>query len=171
MSEPIQCRCEVDEAEEGLGEFFVTGGDAAVCLDPAEEVFHLMALPVVATEVAGRVEPIPSRRDAGAAAVGAEAVAKGLGVKAFVGHHPTVTSAGQQREHRVLVMPGATVQADGYGPTARINQGGEFGIQTAFGAPHRLGGLPTCGIGTMLMELDTTDSGFRVLGCRIYERT
>jgi hypothetical protein len=57
MSEPIKDRRETDETEEGLGQLVVTGGDAAVDFDPTEEVFNLMAAPVVAAMEAGRLPP------------------------------------------------------------------------------------------------------------------
>jgi len=154
MSEPIQCSREVDEAEEGFGEFVVTGGDPAVRFDATEEVLHAVAQPVVAAVVAGRLEPISPRRDTSPTAVGLQATAESLRIEAFVGHDPTITGARQQRQHRILVMPGATFQADGYRVTARVDQGGKLAVEDAFRAAHRLGGLAARGIGAMLVQLD-----------------
>lgn len=102
MSEPIQNGCETHKTEEGLGEFVVAGGNAAVGFNPAEEVFDPTALPVVAAVVAGWLEPVSPRWDASPAAVGLKAVTKRLRVEALVRDDATAASEGQQREHSVL---------------------------------------------------------------------
>ena len=66
MSEPIQDCREANEAEEGLGEFVVASGDATVDFDPTEEVFDLMAAPVVTAMETGRVPPTAFELDGGA---------------------------------------------------------------------------------------------------------
>ena len=47
MGEPIEDRRQMNEAEEGHGEFVVTGADATTAFDVAEEVFDAVSAPVV----------------------------------------------------------------------------------------------------------------------------
>ena len=61
MSEPIEDCREINETEEGLGQFVIAGGDTSVDFDPPEEVFDLMAAAVVSAMEAGRPVPISTR--------------------------------------------------------------------------------------------------------------
>jgi len=154
MSEPIEDCGEVNEAEEGFGEFVVAGGDAALDFDPPEEVFDLMAAAIVTAMKAGRLESAPLGWDAAAAALAAEAGAKDIGIEAFVSDDPAAPRASQHGLDGMLVMLLPRSETQRHRPATSIDDCGQFGVQPTFGAAHRLGRLPAAGIGAMLMELD-----------------
>lgn len=154
MSEPIHDGGKLNEAEEGDGEFVVASADAAMGFDAAEEVLNLVTALVITTMEASRVPSAAFRRDAAAGPLGAQSDAEDVGVKALVGHDPAVPHAGQHRDHGMLVVLLAGGETDREDPTPRIDDRREFGIQTAFGAAHRLRGLTAPGIGSMLMQFD-----------------
>jgi hypothetical protein len=97
MREPIEDGGKLDEAEEGDGEFVVAGGDEAVRFDPAEEVFDLMAVPLVPPMEMGRLSAAAFGRDAAAGALSVQSPAEGIGIEAFIGHDPVATHPRQQR--------------------------------------------------------------------------
>ena len=59
-----QSSSEAGEAEEGFGEFVITGSDATEVFDPLEEVLDQMTLAVADLAEAGRSLSIPAWRDA-----------------------------------------------------------------------------------------------------------
>ncbi len=154
MSEPIQDGREVNEAEEGFCQFVVTGGDAAVDFDPAEEVFDLMAAPVVTAMEAGRLPATALGWDTAPGALGVEAGPEDIGIEALVRHDPATPRTGQHRADRVLVVLWPGSETERHRPAARVDEGREFGVQSALGTAHRLGRLTARRIGAMLMELD-----------------
>src|SRR5882762_356339 len=121
MSEPIHDGGELDEAEEGAGEFGVTSADAAVGFAAAEEVLNVVTALVVTAMEADRVPPATFRRDAAPGALGAQPGAEEVGVKALVGHDSAVPHAGQHRKRGVLVVRLAGGETDRQGPTPRID--------------------------------------------------
>lgn len=154
MTEPIHDRSEVNEAQEGAGEFIVASADPALRFDAAEEVFNLMALPVVTAVEAGRPQPTAFGRDAATGALIAQIRPKDIGIEGLVGHDPATAHASQHREHGVLVVLLAGSQTEPNSPTTRIDDRRELGVQAAFGSAHRLRRLPAGRIGPVLMQLD-----------------
>jgi len=154
VSEPIKDRGEANEAKEGLGQFVVAGGDAAVDFDSAEKVFDLMAAPIVTPVEAGRLATTAPGWNAATGALGAEAGAEDISIEAFVSDDPTAASTGQHRFDCVLVVLRSGSDTERHGPAARVDEGRELGVQSALGPAHRLRRLPASGIGAMLMELD-----------------
>ncbi len=154
MSEPIKRYREVNEAEIGLGEFVVASGDSAVGLNPAKEVFDLVAMPVVTAMVACRLESVPARRDAGSAAMGQQVRTEGRRIEALVGDNPAFTAVSQQRQNGMLIVARAALQANRHRSATSVNQGGKLGVQAALRATDRLGGLSTRRVGPMLVQLD-----------------
>ena len=145
MSEPIHDRSEVNEAQEGAGEFIVASADPTLGFDAAEEVFDLMALPVVTAVEAGGPQPTAIGRDAAAGALGEQARPEDIGIEALVGHDPAMAHAGRQGDHGVLVVLLARSQTESHRPTPRINDRRELGVQAAFGPappPVRLADWP-----------------------------
>lgn len=123
MSEPIKNCRKINEAEEGLGQFVVAGGDTPVDFDPAKEVFDLMAAPVVAAMVAGRLPASALGRDATTGTLGVEVGAEDIGIEALVRHDSTVTGTRQHRHDRVLVMLWSRSEAERHRTTSRVDHG------------------------------------------------
>ena len=75
-------------------------------------------------------------------------------IEAFVGDNPATPAMAQQRQNRVLIVAGAAIQANRHRSTAGIHQGGKLGVKSALRPADRLGGLPTHGVGPVLMQLN-----------------
>ena len=94
MSEPIEDGGEVNEADEGFGEFVVTGGDAALDFDAAEEVFDLMAAAVVAAMKSDRLTASAFGWNAATGPLLAQFLAKDISVESLVGDNPVSAGTG-----------------------------------------------------------------------------
>ncbi len=154
MSEPIYDGGEMDEAEEGAGELFVTSADAALGFDAAKEVLNVMTTLVVSAMEARRMPPTAFWRDAATGSLGVQSGAKDVGVKALVGHDPAVSHAGQHRKDGVLIVLLAGRETNRQGPPAGIDNRRELGVQPTFGPAHRLRSLAAPRIGSVLMQFD-----------------
>jgi len=154
MSEPIHDRGEMNEAQEGAGEFIVSSADSTLGFDAAKEVLDLMALPVVTAVETGRPQPTAFGRDAAAGVLGAQARPEDIGIEALVGHDPAMAHADQHWDHGVLVVLLARSQTESHRPPPRIDDRRELGVQAAFGPAHRLRRLSAGRIGSVLVQLD-----------------
>lgn len=84
--EPIEDSGELNEAQKRSREFIVAGGDAAMALDSAEEVFDAMAATVVAA-VEGVAPSAPAPwSDTGPNAGLVQRAMKRARIKALIGH-------------------------------------------------------------------------------------
>ena len=129
MREPIDVGGKVDEAEEGHGEFVVAGRDATVGFDAAEEVFDLVAAPVIAAMETVRLPAVPFRRDAAPAALPPQPLAEFIGVETFIGDDPRATRAPKQRHDGVLVILRTGREADGDRSPVGVHHRRQPGIQ------------------------------------------
>lgn len=154
MSEPVEDRSELNEAKKRGGELLVTGADAAMAFDPAEEVFDPMAAAVVSAMKRGRPSSVSLRRNADAGLLAVELSAERIGIEALVCDRTMPAQTRQQGFDRMQVVSLASGQTKGDGATSAIHDGCELGVDTALGAPDGLGGLPTAGIRAVLMQLD-----------------
>ena len=154
MSEPIEDRGELNEAEKSRGELFVASADTPVAFDAAKEIFHLVATAIVAAMESHRPAARAFRRDANARALSAQPRAESIGIEALVGDGAMTTHAGQQRfdGDQVMSLPGRDPECDG--TTAPLHNGGQLGVDAAFGAPDGLGRLSAPRIGPILMQFD-----------------
>ena len=154
MSEPIQDGGEQHEGEESGGELFVAGGDAPKLLQAAKEVFDVMAMPVVTAMEAGGMPAALSGRNAAPGVLRAQLGAESISVEALVGHDPVAAQTPPQWSHGKQVVLRAGGQGDRNRPAMLVRDGGELGVQSAFGPPDRLRQLAARGIGPVLMQLD-----------------
>ena len=154
MSEPVKDGGELDEPEKTNGEFVVAGGDSPVAFDSAKEIFDSMAASVI-TEVEGMTPSAPSLgTDTSTSAVLLQNAVKGIRVETSISHDLESLQVGQKRANRleVVALAGGKAQADR--SSMGVDHCRQLRIHTAFGAAHRLGGLPTGGIRTVLMKFD-----------------
>ena len=87
LSQPEESTSEMNERQEGLGEFVVACGDASELLDATEETLDQVATLVdVAVERTG-MEPIGTLGDDRLAALGSDCRDEGVRVVALVGHN------------------------------------------------------------------------------------
>lgn len=153
MSEPIQGGREQHEGEESGGEFIVAGGNALESLNAPKEIFDVVAMPVITAMEAGGLPPAflgGIQHGECCAQLGAESI----GVEALVGHDAVMAQTPPQWSHGEQVVLRAGGQGDRNRPTRLIRDGGELGIQAAFGPPDRLRQLAARRIGSVLMQLD-----------------
>ena len=106
MREPSEECGEGHEGKKGSGEFFATGRDSTVSLDPAEEVFDVMASAVIASMVGGGMAATLFWRDAMLGVPVAEFAADDIRIEAPVGNHSPSTQLAQDRNHLMLIVPG-----------------------------------------------------------------
>ena len=97
MSEPIKHGGELDEGQEGGGELVVAGGDPTVFFDATEEVFDVLAIPVVVAMEPGRTEATLSGWNATAGMLGAQTVPEPISVEPFISYDPMVRHTPQPR--------------------------------------------------------------------------
>jgi hypothetical protein len=152
MNEPIDDCRELSEGEKRDRKFFVSGAEAPVALDSAEEVFDFMAPPVVAAMKGHWPTARALRGDADPRTLPAQARAKRVGIEAFVGNCATVAQAGQERLDRVKIVTLALGQAERDGSTTSLNDRGKLGINSTLCATDRLGGLTAARVCTVLMQ-------------------
>ena len=154
MGEPIQCGGELDEGQESGRELVVAGGNASEFLNAAKEIFDVVAMPVVAAMEPGRMTATVSGRNTAAGMLRAQAGAETIGVESLVGHDPVMAQAPPQRGHGAQVVLRAGGQGDRDRPAMLVRDGGELGVQSAFGPPDGLRQLAARRIGPVLMQLD-----------------
>ena len=154
MSEPIQGCSELDETEEGIGELVIPGGDATVCFDAAEEVFHLPAVAVVATMEVDGVSTTAFWRNADAGALLVQAEAKIVGIKTSVCDRAASADCSEHREGGKQVVPLSAIEVHGIGPAPGIDYRSKLGVEATLGSPHSLRRLSARRIGAMLVELN-----------------
>lgn len=154
LSEPIQSGGKLHEGQESEGELLVAGGDAPEYFDAGKEICDVMAVPVVTAMESSRMVAAPSRRDSTAGTLRAQIGAETIGVEALVGHDPVTPQAPPWRGHGVQVVLRAGGQDKINRPAMLVDDGGELGVQAAFGPPDGLRQMATRGIGPILMQLD-----------------
>lgn len=96
MHEPINDSRELDEGEKRFGQFLVSGAQAPVAFETAEEVFGFMAPPVVAAVKGLRPTTRALRRDTDARTLSVQACPKRVGIETFIGDSAAVAQAGQE---------------------------------------------------------------------------
>jgi hypothetical protein len=136
--EPVEHGGKANEAVEGDCEFFVARRDAAVALDPAEEVFDHMAVPVkLAVEVDWRA-PATAGWDAGECAGTGEISAEAGGIEAAVRDRPAPVQARLKRcaGTKIVLLSWREMQTNGSSDT--VHHGCELGVEPALGAAHGL---------------------------------
>ena len=154
MSEPIESGGKLNKTEEGDGEFVVTGADAAMAFEAAEEVFDFVAPPIVAAVEGHRPPARTFGRDADARALSAQTGAKSISIETLVADDPPAAHAGKQWFDGVQIMTLAFGQPERHGPPAAVNDRRQFGVDATFRAPNCLLGLPAAGIRAVLVQLD-----------------
>ena len=154
MSEPIEHCRELNEAEERRGELFVASADATVAFDAAEEVFDLMAAPVVAAVEGNGPAARAFPWDADARALPTQPRAKRIGIEALVRHRAVTTQARQQGFDRIQIMALSGGEAERHGASTGVDDGRQLRIDATFGATDRLRGLSAARIRAVLMQLD-----------------
>jgi hypothetical protein len=154
VSEPIQGGRELDESEEGGGEFFIASGNAAEFFDAAKEIFDVMAMFVVTAMEAGRTPPAFSGWNTAAGVLGVQIGAKCIGVETLVGHGTVVPQAAAERGNGVQVRLRARCESDRDRAAMLVDHRREFGVQSTFSSPDSLRELTTPGIGSVLMQFD-----------------
>jgi hypothetical protein len=97
MNEPINDSRELNEGEKRDGEFLVSGAEAPVAFETAEEVFNFMAPPVVATVKGHRPKARALRRDTDPRTLSAKARSKRVGIETLICDSATATQAWQER--------------------------------------------------------------------------
>ncbi len=138
MVEPVEDGGKANEAVEGDCEFFVASRDAAVTFNPAEEVFHHMAVPVkFAVEVDWRA-PTTAGWDAGECAGSGEIPAEAVRIEAAIGDRPAAFQLRLKRcaGQKVMLLSRCEMQSNGSSNT--VDHGCELGVETALGAAHGL---------------------------------
>lgn len=78
MREPIKHCGELNQSQESGGEFFVASADATQGFDAAEEVLHLMAVPIIPAMKARRVPSAALGRDAAVRVLSAQALPEAI---------------------------------------------------------------------------------------------
>lgn len=154
MSEPIQHRGELNEAEEGDGEFIVSCADPSKAFDAAEEVFDFVPTAVVAAMKCHARASRTFGRDANTCALLAKPGAKRVGIEAFVADGAPAPQRRQEWVDGVQVVALASGQGDRHSPAATLHDGRELGIEAAFGTTHRLRSLAATRIGAVLVQFD-----------------
>jgi len=154
MNEPIEDSGELNEGEEGGGEFFVAGADASVAFNPAEEIFDLMPVAIVAAVERDGVTARAFWRDAGAGALTPQFGAQGIGVEALVADGSATAQAAEQWIDGVQIMPLALGQTERNGTSATLHNRGELGVDATLGATDRLGRLAAARVRSILMQFD-----------------
>ena len=86
LRQPNESAGEVNEREEGLGEFVVARGDASELFDPCEEAFDQIAILIDVPIEGTRMESIGARRNHGLVLLRRNHLDEGVGVVALVGN-------------------------------------------------------------------------------------
>ena len=142
MVEPVEHGGKANEAVKGDREFFVTGCDAAVALDPAEEIFDHMTVPVQFAVEVDRRTPAAAGRYAGECAGTGEIPAEAIRIEAAIRDRPFPFQTRLKRcaGPEIMLLSWRQMQTDCSPDT--VHHGCELGVETALGAPHGLVRLP-----------------------------
>jgi len=154
MSEPVKDRGELNETQEGRSEFIVAGADAAGAFDAAEEVFYLMAVPVVASVKGNPPTAVTFGRNADSGALAPQPGPERVGIEALVGHRLVPAQTPEQRCDGVEIVALAGGEAECHGTAATFDDGCQLGVDPSFGPTNRLPGLAAPRIRSGLMEFD-----------------
>jgi hypothetical protein len=154
VSEPIQNDRELDESEVGRSELVIAGRDSAEVFDAAEEVFHSVTAPMIAS-----VEPVGPRSpslgsDVGSNISNAKRRVESVRIEAAIGDRMLVSEDWQQRKDRLEVVLLTRGQAEPNRSTQRIDHGGKLRVDSEFCPANRLERLPTRPVGSVLVKLD-----------------
>lgn len=130
-SQPDECAREMNERQEGLGEFVVTRGDASEMLETCEEALDQIAGAVEMSVELARCEAIGSGRNYGFGASGLDSGHEMVGVVALVGHDGLARQILDQCRGTVDVgdLPGR--EDDAQWVAQRIDGNVQFGRQSA----------------------------------------
>ena len=105
MNEPIDDGRELNEGKESDSEFVVSGAEASVAFDSAEEVFMDFVAPPVVAAVKGHWPTARAlRRDTDPRTLSAQERPKRIGIETFIGDCATVAEAGQERLDRIKIV-------------------------------------------------------------------
>jgi hypothetical protein len=146
---PMEDCCEGNECKKGDAELLVTGGNAPVPFDRAEEVLNPVALAVEAAMEWALFKPGAVQGKAGENVLLIKHGAKRIGVIAFVGHeHRAAHCVGPLHEVRSQdgVAYVASAQEKPHGAAPAIHERMDLGGKTSSAWPHRLHRLSACGI-------------------------
>ncbi len=154
MNEPIDDGRELNEGNESDSEFVISGAEASVGFDSAEEVFNFVAPTVVAAVKGHWPTARALRRDTDRRTLSAQARPKRIGIETFIGDGATVAEAGQERLDRIKIVTLTLSQAERDGSPASINDRGKLGIDSTLCATDRLGSLAAARVRTVLMQFD-----------------
>ena len=112
MVEPVEDGGKANKAVKGDREFLVAGRDTAVALDPAEEVFDHMAMPVKFAVEADRRAPSAAGRDPVECAGAGERAAKAVRIESAVRDRPFSLQVRMKRcaGPKVVLLPRSKMQ-------------------------------------------------------------
>jgi hypothetical protein len=154
MREPIKDGCELNEPKKGLGEFVVPSGDATMTLDAAEEIFDMMAVPIITAVKGHGNASVATGSDAATGPLCAEANPEGICIEALVGHNALPAQGEKQRFGRSQVVLRTRRQRNRDGPPVLIDDSGELRIESSFGTTNCLSGGPSRCIRPVLVQLN-----------------
>jgi hypothetical protein len=154
MNDPINDCRELNEGEKRDSEFLVSGAEAPVAFETAEEVFDFMTPTVVAAVKGYWPTSRTLRRDTDPRTLPAQARPKRVGIEALIGDSAVVAQAGQERLDRVKIMTLALSQAERHGSPTSLNDRSKLRVDSTFSATNRLGSLAAARVRTVLMQFD-----------------
>jgi hypothetical protein len=154
INEPINDCRELNESKKRDGEFLVSGAEAWVAFETAEEVFDLLAPPVVAAVKSHWPTARALRGDTDPRSLSAQARPKRVGIETLIGDSAAAAQAWQERLDRVKIVTLALCQAERHGSSTSLNDRGKLRIDSSFGADDRLGSLAAARVRTVLMQFD-----------------
>ena len=154
MSEPIEHRSELDEAEEGDGKLLVTSRDPTVAFDAGKVVLNRVSMRIEAA-----VEAIGNATgafwgDADHRAAFCKAMPETIRIESPVGNGPAAVQLGFERLAGPEVMLLSRSEMESDCPADTVDNSSELRIEASFGPSHSLGGLSANRIGTVSMHLD-----------------
>ena len=165
MDEPINDCRKLNEGEKRNSEFLVSGAEAPVAFETAEEVFDFVAPPVVAA-VKGHWPPARAfRRDTDARTLPAQARPKRVGVETFIGDGTVVAQARQKRLDRVQIVTLPFGQAERHSSPTTVDNCSKLSIDSTLSSTDRLSSLTAAWIRAVLMQLDVRAIDMPQLTC------
>ena len=143
--EPIKDGGELNEGEEGGGEFFVTGADPTVPFDPAKIIFYAMPAPIEATIKGARTAAFLTARNEALSSDIRDSRTNTVGIKTLVCHQSATAQKAEMLFDRFHIIACARMQAQRDGSSVRIHEHRELGIEPPLGSSDSLALLPTGG--------------------------
>src|ERR1700690_79790 len=131
MSEPIEHRCELDEAEEGDGQLLVTSRDPAVAFDAGKVVFDRVSMRIEsAVEAVGNAAGAFGR-DADHRSAFCKAMPETIRIEGLVGNGPAAMQLGFERlaGPEVVLLSRGEIESDC--PAHTVDNSGELRIEAA----------------------------------------